>query len=315
MFTRIILSLLGLFLVGNQFKSIAAANEIFNGQCGDNINWNLDSKNGILTISGSGEMKYSTRYPPWYENRESIQSVVIEERVTFIAAMAFYYCTSLTSITIPNSVVSIKRYAFNRCTILTSITIPKSVTSIEEGAFWGCFQLTSFTLEDGNPNYSSENGVLFDKKITKLIQYPPKKSGTEYEIPNSVETIENYAFSYSINLISITIPISVNSIGDFAFGLSTNLISITIPNSVTSIGMGAFYSCTALEEVIYNGKKEPEGINNEDSIFSETKVNKVIVPPDYEGDTFFGKKVEKKEELIIICKISFNFCNRLYYMF
>ncbi|ORX76707.1 hypothetical protein BCR32DRAFT_248534 [Anaeromyces robustus] len=281
----------------------------------NNVNWDLDSESGKLTISCLGEMKISTKYPPWYQNRESIKSVVIEKGVTSFAEMAFYKCTSLTSITIPNSVTSIGESAFCQCTSLTSITIPnsvisigwgafagtaitsinipKSVTSIEEVAFLGCLHSTSFTLENGNPNYSSENGVLFNKDLTKIIQYPPKKSGTKYEIPNSVKTIEFGAFSYSPNLISITIPNSVTSIGDAAFAYSTNLISITIPNSVTSIGDDTFAYCTALEKVIYNGKKEPENIGS--SIFYETKVNKVIVPLDYEGSTFLEKEVEKKE--------------------
>ncbi|ORX76796.1 hypothetical protein BCR32DRAFT_271067 [Anaeromyces robustus] len=260
----------------------------------NNVNWDLDSKSGRLTISCLGEMKISTKYPPWYQNRESIKSVVIEEGVTSIAEMAFYKCTSLTSITIPNSVTSIGESAFCQCTSLTSITIPdsvtsigfgafagsaitsitipKSVTSIEEGAFLGCLHSTSFTLEDGNPNYSSENGVLFNKDLTKLIQYPPKNTGTEYEIPDSVKTIEFGAFAYS-----------------------TNLISVTIPKSVNSIGKGAFFGCTALEKVIYNGKKEPECVDDEYSVFYETKIDKIIVPLDYEGNTFFGKEVVKKE--------------------
>ena len=63
---------------------------------------------------------------------------------------------------------------------------------------------------------------------------------TRGEIPTSVTSIGNYAFSVN-QLTSVTIPDGVTSIGDYAFG-SNQITSLTIPNSVTSIGDDAFSS-------------------------------------------------------------------------
>ncbi|MDO4154035.1 MAG: leucine-rich repeat protein [Clostridia bacterium] len=171
----------------------------------------------------------------------SLASITIPNSVTSIGLSAFKGCASLTSIEIPNSVTSIGGHAFFGCTALTNITIPNSVTSIGDSAFSGCASLTSVAVAAGNPNYISENGVLFNKAKTELIQYPASKPDTSYTIQNSVTSIGGWAFEGSSSLTSITIPNSVTSIGVGAFYNCTLLTSIEIPNSVTSIGYDAFY--------------------------------------------------------------------------
>ena len=92
-------------------------------QIGDSeVSWELVG--GVLTISGAGAMP--TNFDtyggnnPWYAQRASITSVVIEDGVTTIGQYAFDGFTGLTSVTIPNSVESIENSAFQNCTGLTS---------------------------------------------------------------------------------------------------------------------------------------------------------------------------------------------------
>ena len=178
--------------------------------------------------------------------------------VTSIGYDAFYNCTSLENITIPDSVTSIGDYAFGECYKLTSITIPDSVISIGEGAFRYCTSLTSITVDENNEKYSSdEYGVFFNKEKTVLMQYPAGNVRTEYAIPGSVTSIDNYAFYYCFSLTSITIPDSVTSIGNSAFYYCSSLTSITIPDSVTSIGYGAFSGCTSLTSITI-----PDGVTS-----------------------------------------------------
>jgi hypothetical protein len=180
----------------------------------------------------------------------SLTSVTISSRVTIIGNYAFAECSSLTSVTIPNSVTSIGVSAFGVCSSLTSVTIPNSVTSIGDYAFADCTSLTSITVDLNNPNYSSVNGVLYNKNQTTLIQYPVGLSSTSFIIPNSVTSIGNYAFGECSSLTSVTIPNSVTRIGDSAFNSCSSLTSITIPSSVTTIGVDAFLFCTSLTSVI-----------------------------------------------------------------
>ena len=179
----------------------------------------------------------------------SLESITIPNSVTNIEKYAFYDCSSLTSITIPEGVTSIGSYAFQSCSSLTNITIPDSVTSIGANAFSGCSSLTSINVSDNNKNYSSIDGVLFNKDKTEIIKYPTKKKETSYDIPNSVTSIGADAFLGCRSLTSITIPNSVTSIGDSTFSSCSSLESITIPNSVTNIEKYAFYECSSLTNI------------------------------------------------------------------
>ena len=74
------------------------------------------SDDGTLTISGTGDMPDYKQYnTPWFDDREKIKKVVIEDGVTSIGENAFFYCPALTSITIPNSVTSIGECTFKGC--------------------------------------------------------------------------------------------------------------------------------------------------------------------------------------------------------
>ncbi|EKD55533.1 MAG: WD40-like protein Beta Propeller [uncultured bacterium] len=152
---------------------------------------------------------------------------------------AFGFITTLTSVIIPNSITSIGKNAFYCCANLTNINIPASVISIGPSAFGYCDNLTCITVDNANPNYSSEDGVLYNKNKTTLIQFPGGKS-SPFTIPTSVSSIEEFAFSRCNNLSSITIPDNVTFIGIYAFTCCKNLTNVNIGKGITKIGIGVF---------------------------------------------------------------------------
>ena len=164
-----------------------------------------------------------------------------------IWSYAFSNCSSLTSITIPSSVKTIGVAAFNCCSSLTSINIPASVTTIGDEAFVSCSSL-NISVNENNTTYSSEDGMLLNKEKTILIAYPSAKE-TVTNVPASVTSIGDYAFSNCSSLKSISLPSSVTSIGERAFESCISLTSITIPSSVKTIGDYAFSSCSSLKSI------------------------------------------------------------------
>ncbi len=179
-------------------------------------------------------------------NCQKLISVIIPDSVTSIGDYAFNNC-GITSLTIGSSVVSIGLEVFCYCSGLTSVTIPDSVLKIGFSAFMACSQLMQINVDDSNANYSSLEGVLFNKAKTALIQYPGGKSGA-YPIPGSVTEIMDIAFAGCSGLTSVFIPDSVIMIGEASFS-STGLTSVTIPNSVTTIEIRTFFGCTDLTKI------------------------------------------------------------------
>ena len=165
----------------------------------------------------------------------ALATVKIPDTVTIIYAGAFCRCTGLTSISIPDSVIEIGGGIFNQCTGLKSITIPYSLTTIHSTSF-PC----SMEVSPDHPVFATENGVLFNRDKTVLIEYPYLRQG-DYAIPDSVVKIGKEAFSYCTGLTSVVIPGSVVEIAENAFEQCENLTSISIPESVKLIGSFAFY--------------------------------------------------------------------------
>jgi hypothetical protein len=183
-----------------------------------------------------------------FARNSTITSVDIPKGVEAIQEKAFEYCTNLKQVTFPNTLKSIAGDAFWGCSNLTSVTIPKSVTDIGRNAFIYCGKLTSINVNPSNPAYSSKDGILYDKNMTTLLQYPGGKKGP-FTTPDGVTVIGWDAFYGCTGLTAITFSKSVKNIVQGAFWDCINLTSVTIPASVTHIGPYVFQHCRNLKNV------------------------------------------------------------------
>jgi hypothetical protein len=188
-----------------------------------------------------------------FEECFKLTSVTLPQSTVNIGAWAFYSCPALSSITLPNSVTNIGYWAFYGCASLTNVTIPENVTGIGDLAFSACSSLAAIDVAPSNAQYSSVDGVLFDKSESTLIAHPMAKTGL-YSIPGSVTTIGDFAFSSSSNLTGVIIPDGLANLSSGAFDGCSSLSSVRIPNTVTNIGANAFNGCISLTNLaIGNG--------------------------------------------------------------
>jgi hypothetical protein len=127
------------------------------------------------------------------------------------------------------------------------IVIPSTVKIIKETYVDNLDSLVEIKVDSNNKNYSSENGVLFDKGKTALYSYPIGKSDSSYTVPSTVKKIMARAFSRS-SLESVTLQNSVQKIGLGAFYFNRHLKDVTLSNKLTYIGNEAFCS-TSIKDI------------------------------------------------------------------
>lgn len=243
-----------------------------------------------VTSIGENAFQYTGLYYEWFDGNEDVLYINnhlisvyqgtanecnIKSGTKTIADSAFFACGSLPGITIPDSVTSIGNRAFKDCNSLKSITIPKRVTTIGNCAFYTCYDLQSIEVDSGNPEYCSENGVLYNIEKTEIIRFPKEKTEVSFAIPKSVTKIADGAFEYCKNLTNVTIPNDMTSIGNNAFESCSGLTNITIPKSVTSIGDRAFSECSKLTSIII-----PDGVLRigESSFFKCSSLKDITIP-------------------------------------
>ena len=156
-------------------------------------------------------------------------SIELPAGLKSLGAQAFRDCDSLEEIIFSSTVseLTFGADAFYNCSSLSTLTLPSTVKTLPS-VFSGCTSLTEVVVDEDNPYFTSEDGVLFDKNKTTILFYPARKSGYSYVLPESLTTIP-----------------------DGIFKGNQNLETITIGKNVSYIGVGAFQDAEELEEIIF----------------------------------------------------------------
>ena len=253
-----------------------ASAKVLSGSCGGRAKWSLDTKTGLLSITGRGQMTDYDLFShvPWYNYRTDIKSLSIGNQITSIGNYAFAGTSEkpskLTSVVIPNKVTSIGSYAFFYCSSLESVELGESLETILDYAFARC-DLTSVVIPDKVTNigpaafrYCTKiSNIKFGKSLETIGRYAfaglgnsaPNTVLNKVIIPDNVITIDSCAFLYCVGLTEVKLGKSLETIGGFAFaGISRKPISVTsleIPSTVTYIGERAFQYWNGLTSVSF----------------------------------------------------------------
>jgi hypothetical protein len=156
-----------------------------------------------------------------YPEAKTEETFTIPNTVETVTRDAFEGCKKLKSIIIPNSVTDFD--GIENCENITEITIPDSVSGY--CSFHGCKKLKGIHIGKDNINYSSIDGVLFDKNKNVLYKYPEGKTEETYTIPDSVIEISPDAFNGCVYLKELVIPDFVTIIYGYSFLSRKNIIN------------------------------------------------------------------------------------------
>ena len=208
-------------------------------------NWAFLDCEGLKNVNIPDGVK---RIESWtFSNCSSLTNITVPDSVTVLDGLAFSYCTNLKNIELSKNLTEIGMGALSHCTSLENIDIPDSVIIMDNIAMAGCSELKSVNIGSNlktvggqvfagctslekvnvnlnNKNYTSENGIWYDKNKTKIILYPYNKKDSAYTTPTSLKELCNgYVGSYGIlldnsNLKTVTIEKNVAKIDDYAIG-------------------------------------------------------------------------------------------------
>lgn len=180
-----------------------------------------------------------------------------------------------------------------RGTDVKKVIIPADFEgSINEKTFWAAKTITEISVEEGNPNYSSYDGMLFSKDMTELLDCPEGKSG-KVVIPNGVKSLKGIdgnnnlgPFEDCNNITDIEIPDSVEYINDRTFRACKSLKEVHIPVNAEFcnggyLGVsGAFYWCDSLESITVDSGNDKCGfVVDSSAVFNKDKTKLLYVPP------------------------------------
>ena len=193
-----------------------------------------------------------------FEKCKKLRRIVLPKKLKKLEQMTFWHCSSLSEVVLPSALEEIELGTFDSCDSLHSIHLPKSVRKIDS-AF--CLSVREFTVSPDNKHFAAIDGVLYNKKITTLIEMPRGRKIKTFKIPDSVKTIGYDAFRCCCHLQYVVFPRGLKSIGSSAFWGCDSLKEVNLPDGVEYISEEAFCGCTSISFVKLSKRLKQIGDN------------------------------------------------------
>lgn len=292
---------------------------------------------------------------------QTIKSVVIPDSVKTIGKEAFYGCPSLTRVTIGKGVQEIGHEAFGGLSHLTELEYNAIECADMDDVFIGCGTPEGLNVTIGAdvkripatmfypPNNELHYGLMYYSSVASVVfadgsvcESIGAKAFRETDIrsivlPDSITTIEEYAFADCQALTDVHMPASLDSIGDFAFQDCSklpemdlaataltkigkkafegcvSLAAIEIPSTLTTVDQQAFLDDTALERVNYHGTIDQWANINFRNPNNSTIIFAASNPLSYAGDLYINGELVTEARITTaeVSPYAFNCCTNL----
>lgn len=180
---RIISSLLTVLIMCAMVSLMAVtASAEASGNCGadeyghpsDKVKWEYVADEKTLYIRGTGYMHYyhwNYDCVPWWDYRDDVEKVVIEDGVRSISDYAFVYFSKIETIYFPGSVENIGYEAVYECDSLKRVTMDEGVQNVDKYAFYNCPELTEVYIPSTLKTLGKEAFCYSPLKVVRFGAY------------------------------------------------------------------------------------------------------------------------------------------------
>lgn len=187
-----------------------------------------------------------------FSNCPSLEHLTLHDGIVSIGQGALLNCVSLRELTIPQGVAELPNNLCEGCKGLRYLNLHDGIVRIGERAFCYCAQLIGPSNSDWGltmPASLAETGTEVFLGCESLPSVEMK--GTR------LKRIESNLFAQCRSLSNVTLPETLETIGDFAFVLCNNLYTIVLPQNLLSLDAHAFHECPRLSQVLCKARTEP----------------------------------------------------------
>ena len=142
--------------------------------------------------------------------------------------------------------VSECKSSFRQFPSLKRLELPSTITKINIAKVEN---LQEVVVDKANTEFSTDCGVLFNKRKTVLLSYPRGRDIKKYVVPDGVEQIAEEAFLGQPSLEEIVFPDSTIAIEKRAFSHCSSLREVHLGKGIKKIGVESF-AHTAIERLV-----------------------------------------------------------------
>ena len=251
-----------------------------------------------------------------FNNCVNLQPFELPKQLVTIGSYAFQKCNLWEQIVIPDGVNTIGNYAFSSCESLKYCKIGKSVLSISNNIFEKSFSLEEIEVHPENIAFYCKDGVLYSIDNSKVIAYAFSKDQETLTLVDGAITIYSYVFEKA-KLKEIYLPDTLTTINNYAFYQAADIKKVVFGQGLTTIGSSAFTS-SGIEEVILPENFKTLSSNAFSSCHSLVKVRLgstlTTIPSAAFSDCINLQDLVLPQTLITIESSAFSGCQALKYL-
>ena len=286
----------------NSITTVAAQDDIYatSGECGEKATWLINS-DGVLVVSGQGELTDSIKSWGWKMMQESVNEVVIEDGITgastFNPAFGFANCYNYSKITFPPSVTHLNGCLYDNSGLYTDLkdiyVYSRNITDAAtlynphftlyagSGIIWHIYKgsQTENSLREGlHLNDEDIEYIPDDEEMPPVTNKEPVKLAplTETSGPSGLNS--KWEWNESNKTLTFSGKDAI-TISDYYKNYAEETEHIVMNSGIATIGRddatnqsGAFYGFTALKDV-----KLPDTLKEiKDFSFYQTPINRII---------------------------------------